>query len=196
MTVLPGYKLHQELEADVKQFLASLDYLTAEATYHSVMPDEVKRVLQNAYSATALCIRGRADRVAVHKAGGDVFEWEAKTHKSRSRHDMTIEALPLCHHLAKARLDVECLYCYRNLFKHQEAGFWVRELPPIRVVMIPGRWTEEKARWFKEKFVLYLPGVDVVRSGSNRGSGDPFAIVDESIVDVLPHWQKLILERT
>jgi len=190
----PDIEQHQRLEDDVSQFLIEQGFLVDDATYHDNMDERVVRVLQNIYTPTGLYLRGRADRVAVRGIPPMVFEWEAKTHVSRARHDITVEALPLCHHIVKARLDVKCLYCYRNEHKGHEVGFWIHDMPEPRIIMIPNRWRPTQQDWFEEKFREIIPGVDIRRIGRTRGANDPFVIIDESKIADMPHWKDLILQ--
>lgn len=186
---------HATLENDVTNFLVANGFATASATYHDVMPKEMTRRLQQITQPTALYIRHRADRIAIHNSLDLVFEWEAKTHVSRQYHDMTIEVLPLIHHLAKAALDVRCLYVYRNTYHGHDVGFWVHDLPiiPIRCAMIPGRWRGTWFRgWIMNLVEQWLPGVPVVETRGNAGSGDPFIIIDEQVVSGLLTWESII----
>lgn len=195
MQITPENQAHEKLEQDAKDFLSELGFLTDEATYHTVMNLEVKDRLSRIYTPTSLYLRGRADRIAVHKSLPLVFEWEAKTHESRNLHDMLLEALPLCHHLIKAQLDVECLYVYRNPHKNHEAGFWIKDIPTVRIIMIPSRWSGDQISWFTGQFKRFFPETDIRSTGSNAGSGDPFLIIDESTVTRLPHWKDCIRGR-
>ena len=192
MYITPENPAHEKLEQDVRDFLSELGFMTDESTYHTVMDPKVVDRLSRIYTPTSLYLRGRADRVAVHESLPLVFEWEAKTHASRNLHDMLLETLPLCHHLAKAQLDVECLYIYRNPHKNHEAGFWVKDIPAARIIMIPSRWDADQISWFKGQFKRFFPETDIRFTGSNAGSGDPFLIIDESIVMRLPHWKDCI----
>jgi len=191
--ILPGGPEHKKLEEDVQDFLQERKFIVTEATYHTVLPTIARVRLQEVYSPTALYVRGRADRIAIHKRRDIVFEWEAKTHESEEYHDMTLEALPLCHHLIKAQLDVECLYVYRNPHKNHEVGFWIRDLPAIRNIMIPERrWSSEQVNWFESQFRSLLPETKIIRITRSRGTGDPFLIIDESVVSKLFHWKDCI----
>jgi len=185
---------HQSLEVRIRTLLRDLGFLTVEETYHTIMPLEIKTALQNMYNPTALYLRGRADGVAIHPTLNIAFEWEAKTHVSTRYHDMTLEALPVCHHIAKSQLGAECIYCYHNPHTGHEKGFWSYNLPAIRELVIPGRWTDSQRLWFEVTFRKFLPGDITIRhTESNKGSGDPFIIIDESTVNELVSWRDLIL---
>ena len=192
MIASPDNTDHKSLEQTVNDFLTSAGFLTASATYHDVMPPELVRTLRNRRSMTAQSLRTRADRVAVHRSRPIEFEYECKTHLSDRYHDMTVEALPLALHVAKARYGVKCLYCYHNPHTGQELGFWVHDLPPIRELRMPEeRWNAEETAWFRAVFSDAFPDVKVIESFS-RGSGDPFAVIDEFTLSGLPDWRSLI----
>lgn len=193
MSITPDLASHKNLETDVSEYLTSKGYWIGDSTYHRVLPSDIKELLSTRYNPTALYLRGRADRIAIHKTHEAVFEWEAKTHTSKTRHDMTIEALPLCHHIAQASLGVQCLYAYRDGDLY-DCGFWVHEWEQldIRVIIIPGRWGREKADWFKVTFQAFFPKVSVCQTGGTNGSGDPFAVVSQQCVSQLPTWKQLI----
>lgn len=196
MSITPDIITHQTLESEATEYLNKNGYLVDAATYHTKMRREIVERLQRTYNPTSLYLRGRADRIAIHKIYPVAFEWEAKTHTSEVYHDMTLEALPLCHHISKARLGVECLYIYQDNYpRHEhEVGFWVTQLPPIREIKIPNRWDSATINWYRVMFGLFLPGVRVVEMGRGGGSGDPFIIIDESVVCNLKSWQELALE--
>lgn len=198
MAIMPSILSHKTLETDIAEYLDRKGFWVGAATYHEVLPDNIKRRLSAIYTPTALYLRGRADRIAVHKTGDVVIEWEAKTHTSGQRHDMTLEALPLCHHMDNANLGVICLYVYRDTDCGYECGFWTEQLNtrdvPVRVIMIPGRWNADQRAWYRKQFARVLPGVQIVDTGRNAGTGDPFLIIDESVVRGLPDWRCLIDE--
>jgi len=95
MQITPENQAHEKLEQDAKDFLSELGFLTDEATYHTVMNLEVKDRLSRIYTPTSLYLRGRADRIAVHKSLPLVFEWEAKTHESRNLHDNAVGGIAI-----------------------------------------------------------------------------------------------------
>ncbi len=189
--ITPDYIPHKNLETDVKDFLESRNYLIYEATYHAIATTEIRDILRTRFTPTSLYLRGRADRIAIHKTLTLEFEFECKTHISRDYHDCTIELLPLIHHLSKSKLGVKCFYAYRdNTFSPAiECGFWIDQLPKIREIWIPPRRTNN-IPWFDELARFWLPDIPVSHNAVG-GSGDPFLIIDESIVKSLPHWQLL-----
>lgn len=188
---------HAVLEKDVTAFLESHFYVTDAATYHEVFSAQMVERLKYQSNLTAQYVRTRADRLAVHH--NHCFEYEIKTHvrKDPRYQDMTIEALPMCHHIAKVQLGVSCLYCYRNPHSNNgtDHGFWVSDLPPVACIFIPPKWSSEQIAKFESIFGQYLPEIKIVRLRKHtRGGGDPFIKIEQSVVATLPHWKDLIQE--
>ena len=183
---------HTELEAEVTEYLIDEGFLVAQAPYHTTMDDKMVKALQNLYTPTSMYVRSRADRIAVRERPPLVFEWEAKTHASSYRHDCTIELYPVIAHILKARLDVRCLYIYRDPWKGYDFGFWIRELPEVRAIMIPDRWDDAWTSWYMSYCKRFFPKTPIRTGMRTRGSGDPFLIIDESIIKELPHWKEQI----
>lgn len=133
---------HARLERDATDFLHHQGFLVDDATYHDNMAENVVKRLQRIDNPTSLYCRGRADRVAVHHKHPVCFEFECKT-KSESRRDKPdafIEALPIAHHILKAKLGVRSLYIYRDDYMPLEVGMWAEDLMAlISVVRITPR---------------------------------------------------------
>lgn len=181
---------HDTFENEVTAWLESQDFFCHSATYHNTLPEPMTHRLQHCWTETAMYLRGRADRVAVHKVQPFVFEYECKTHDRPDKPNMALELGPLGFHLAKARYGVKCLYIYRH--NGRECGFWIHEMPPARVVMIPPKWTEDGMKYYAKFAAEFFPGVNVVSGLNSRGSGDPFVIVDASEVARLHDWHDLV----
>ena len=194
-SINPGNRDHAQLEDDVRQYLNALNYYTTEATYHSVMPEHICNRLSRIFTLGALYLRGRADRVAIHKTKDIVFEWEAKTHTNRKYTDITIELLPLLHHVNKSSLGARCLYVCRDTHLGRNCGFWAHETPRIREMhFINGKLSAKIERYIKKITQELLPETMVRNLSRNIGSGDPYIIIDSRIADKLPHWKDLISE--
>ena len=197
---------HKALEQDAIDLFKEYGFSISEATYHSVMDDSVVKILQDLWTPTALYLRGRADRVAVRKSPPMALQWEAKTHESKKYHDMTLEVLPVCAYLALCRLGIDCLYVYRDppTIKNKEIvhlgyekGFWICNIPDPRVIMIPQRWPTQALNqvWTekcKDRIRSFFPDTPIRITNQNYGSGDPFLIIDESVVVNLPDWREII----
>lgn len=210
--ITPDYKPHKKLESGVRDFLKSHNFLIYEATYHAVADKEIKDLLSTRFTPTALYLRGRADRIAIHKTKSIEFEFECKTHENPSFHDCTIEMLPLIHHLSKSKLGVKCLYIYRDDIPRVyrilegpkkglcdrtsipiECGFWVDQLPSVREIRIPPHERND-VDWFTKLARTWFPGVEINYKPIRGGTKDPFLIIDQSIIETYPHWQILIKE--
>jgi hypothetical protein len=185
---------HEEFQNEVVQWLENQDFIIVKQPYHDVMPDHVTRILQGRWSLTALYLRGRSDRLAIHKFLPVEFEWEVKTTPEKSNWlNCSLEAWPLVHHIAKARLGVDCLYLYKNLKTDEECGFWMNNLPEVHKVKIPPRPEYDDVRdLITDELRAYFPRARF--DGANvQGTGDPFVIILRSVIQRLPHWQDLIL---
>lgn len=179
---------HAKLEADVNEFLHCQGFMTASATYHTVMPKVVCDRLSRIDTPSALYLRGRADRIAIHNTHPICFEWEAKTRDPRTSYtNMAIEAFPLAQHIYKAKLGVRILYVYRDEASGIDCGFWAHALPPINRIIVPKRG-DGIAAYLSQAF----PGIGQVRS-ETRGSGDPFVIINFADVQQLGDWQMEIV---
>ena len=194
--VTPREEEHIKLQNEVGEYLQSLGFWIDSATYHDRLAKERADHLSGIYSLTALYIRGRADRIAVHSTRNVVFEWEIKTHKSPDKTDMSFEALPFMHHVQQGQLGVKCLYIYRNPFPNQilDIGFWIHDMPPIEAILIPDNpyYSSETHALIEETAQKLLFRTN--RTRPTKGSNDPFALVEEKYVRCLPHWKNLILE--
>ncbi len=193
-TIRPDYAPHQELQDDVDAFLRDNDFLCDEATYHAALSPDVGLLLQTRYDLTSLYLRGRADRIAIHATLPVTMEWECKTHLSRRYQDLTVELLPLFHHMVKAALGVECLYCCRNPHTGQDFGFWAHALPSVRDVRIPPRWPEQNRALLRLRAEKRFPSARIYEN-ETRGSDDPFIVIPYSVVRGLPDWRDLIMQR-
>ena len=195
MAITPEGSLHPGFESEVIQYLERHGFLTASATYHMVMPPEVVEILKRRYSPTALYIRGRADRIAISQPPRKFeFEFECKTHESKTRFDLCIEMLPFVHHLIKEALGVKCLYAYLDHMGRQR-GFWVGNGIPIRQVLIAEKWQSENDFFFPKIAKKFFPDSNLkFNMKSSMGTDDPFIVIDQSVVNQLPDWRALICE--
>lgn len=195
MTARTDDPRHAKLEDDVAEFLDSMGFLHDAATYHAAMRPEVVKRLQGLDTPTSLYLRGRADRVAVHKTLPICFEWECKTkaprwNDSRAGNgvDLTVEALPLAHHVMKSRLGVRALYVYRDEFQNIECGFWNHQLPPIRDL-----WVTPRGDGIKNYlFTVWPPDCFKYVFREVRNSNDPFVVFERSVILGLRNWRDQI----
>jgi hypothetical protein len=187
---------HAELQSDVMRFAESLGFITDEATYHTVMGPETVRRLQFLDTETTLYIRGRADRICVHKTQPIAFEVECKTKPpSSGGKDWTIEAHPLAIHcMLSVVAGVDCLYAYRDVVTGFECGFWCSEIPPIRDLFFTSRNPFLQPRI--EQMLWYgSTDYNIKKIQSGAGSNDHFAVIDISVARNLPNWRSLLTDR-
>jgi hypothetical protein len=194
LAILPSHQPHKNLEIEVGEFLESRGFYLSSSTYHDVMPDEISERLSRIYTPTSLYVRGRADKLAIHKTKNLVFEWEAKTHGGSPFHNMALEVMPFIHHLTRAQHHVKCLYCYRDPEMGYECGFWIHDHPQIKAIKLPRRWNGGLRRWFIEQFELFLPHVPVNDCKGTGGSDDPFLVIHEYYAKHLPDWRDLVVK--
>jgi len=168
-------------------------FYTFDLTYHSVLDDELKELVAHTFNPTTLHIRGKSDRIAIHYEYPISFKWESKTHESSKHHDMTLELLPLAQHIRNCAMGVRCLYGYRSPYDGRDYGFWAKETPRPRVVMIPtNRWTKEGVEYFKSIAELVFDPKTIKYISVSRGSGDPFVIIDKEEKEKMADWKDLI----
>lgn len=193
LKITPEYRHHVEYEKIVKEYLIDKGFLVGRATYHEVFDEEMKEILMSRCTPTALYLRGRADRVAIHKKLPLEFEFEIKTKMPGTLPDFTAEVIPFAHHLFKANLGVMILYVYFDPFRNLEKGFWVSDRPPIREIIFPNRWRGREKKILEIIINRTFGGKVPVRYTKWRyGSGDPFLIIDYEDVKKLPDWRKLV----
>lgn len=184
-----SYSRHTGLEARVTKYLEENNYWIGTCTYHTVLPERVAQALSRRFSLTALYLRGGADWLAIHRAKPIEFEWEAKSH-GPTGDDLLIEALPLVHHVQKARLGALVLYAFE--VGDLEAGFWAHQLPELRAFYMveDERYGPIKSRLLAmvKKFFPDVP----VRWAKNNRLRDPFVVIDRGVIRGLPHWKTLI----
>lgn len=192
--ITPDIISHKTLEKDVCDYLQSENFHCTEITYHSVMPKDIVKRLSGLFTPTSLCIRGRSDRIAIHKTEDKCFLWEAKTHSGGSApHNMAIEALPLCHYRLASKLGVKCVYIYRDASIEIEGAFLADYSIPVDKIIIPTRrLTEEGAKFYKETFEQEFPGVKQIPLDFCGGSGDPFIIIEKKNLSFLQDYKTLI----
>lgn len=174
---------HEVFENQMIAALIKRGYIVSSATYHETLPAQAVEILQRIYTPAALYLRTRADRIAIRR--DLVFEFEVKTHENKRYSDMTIEALPLLHHMMKLNLGVDCLYMYHNPFERLYRGFWVSGMPPIRDFRIPEntRYDDAAVEATKMHGGLLFSAKNIITSPvRGDGSADPYIIIDKADV--------------
>lgn len=190
---------HAQFQFVVSEFLQSEGFLTpAQITYHEAWSGsdlKAKEILQNRFSRTALNLRTRADRIAIHGELECEFEWEVKTKPARSAYDdLTCEALPLCFHILKSRLGVRCLYAVRHCRTGREFSFWADDefAKAVKSVKVPMRWSHIDIANYCADFHALFPNAAVNTMPRTNGSDDPFILVAAADTLTLPDWKDSI----
>lgn len=183
--VNPNDPHHAALEAEIIAHAIDHQWVIGEATYHSVMPDPVRRALQRCWDPAALYVRGRADRVAVR--GQQCVLFESKTNSGKHLR-ASIEALPVSHYV---RIGVPCLYVYRDIKDAFESAFWTTAMPRIDVVFIPADWSDPMKRYFRREFHITWPEADIQDlAWSVNGSNDPFMLISrDALAEAFVDWR-------
>lgn len=179
---------HAQLMADIGDCLESCDFDTHEMTYHAILPPATVQRLRRLDTNTALYVRNRADRFALHRRLPICFEFDGKTRNPRTPYEnCAVDAVQLAHHVLKAQLGVLVLYCYRDVALELDVGFWCHALPPLSCVMMTDRGLSIAG------LDGYLHGVyhDVpfAYTPSTNGSGMPFVLIERAVVAELPSWR-------
>jgi hypothetical protein len=192
MSITPASPRHKTLELKVSDYLKSKGYIVVSDTYHDVFDDGTIRLLSNRTNPTAFNIRTRSDGLAFHKTLSDCdFEFEIKTHDTNGE-DVCIEMLPLAiHKMMRLYFAVRCVYIIEDA-NRIERGFSVWNIPEIRVIFIPDRWTPEQIRFFKGVARHSFSSTQVQEIRTTKGSGDPFVVIDKKVVETLPDWKTVL----
>lgn len=188
--IKPGGK-HDEFEKLVSKKLEMMGFKMAKAGYHDVYSEDIVNLLRSRFSFTALYIRMRADRIAIHANLPIEFELEIKTNAGPHA-NMAIEAFPIAIHRLLEQYGVRCLYIYCDFVRNLEKGFWVEEMPMPSKIYIPDRWNNKKIQQFREFFTYVFPDIPIKLTKRKYGSGDPFLIIQEEKIYNLPNWETVI----
>jgi hypothetical protein len=186
-------KLHESFENRVYAELERYGFVVRDLTYHAHLDAEIVARLQRMRTPTALLVRTRADRIAVHQTHPIVAKIEVKT---SGYHDgsFAIEAFPLAVHILEAKtFGAACLYiCFQRTTQH-EFGFWAGEIQQhIDAVCIPPYWHAfvfEYPEWlcyaFPDTPIRWL-------RYTTDGSNTPYVILAPSAVRSMAHWKTVL----
>lgn len=189
------FETHDKFESVVRASFDARGFDTHDAAYHKNMPREMANLLRLLDTPTALLVRTRPDRIALHRIQAICCEFECKTPRT-SRANWAIEALPLANHILKSRLGALILYCYRDAARGVDVGFWCHKLPLISCVMMTPRGEEQGLKgYLRTVFTRDVIEQDVNFNFANcgygygNGTGTPFVIIGEATVQELRHWE-------
>jgi len=193
IAIRPDHAPHVDLLHTVERYL--IDHgatILPSLCYHDVLPVEIQTRLKCCLHPSAHYLRTRADRIVMtSEPEARLFEYDVKTAAARGadQQDMCLELTPTaCHVLLRHQID--CLFCYRHI-DGREYGFWCSDPPEVRSVFIPYR-NHQFFDIYHSMAVSAFPGSNVRRIGSTRGSGDPFIVIDQSVLATLSDWRSLL----
>jgi len=188
-------QLHDSFESRVYAELERDGFVVRDLTYHTHLGEELVARLKRVRTPTALLVRTRADRIAVHQTEPIVAKIEVKT-SGYANGSFAIEAFPLAVHILEAKtVGAACLYiCFQRTIGH-EFGFWAGEIGKhIAGIYVPPHWhafTEQFPEWLRCAF----PDTPVrwLRNPT-QGSNTPYVMIAPSVVRSMAHWQTVLHE--
>jgi hypothetical protein len=205
---------HDAFVAEVDQYARSCGLsFEGNPAYHDRLPEDVAERLSYDYSAAGLAERLRCDKRILNPATGMHMVMEAKTsYRPAGTAKYLFEAYQIGLH--KAMRD-GCLYAIRKVCgdESRDCGFLVggifgpAEIAEIRIPDLIWRngaclsrssgECQDSADFYRQAFADWFPGVRVRMTNiyeACRGSGDPYAVMDETFVAALPDWRSLLYE--
>jgi hypothetical protein len=188
-------QLHDSFESRVYAELERSGFVVRDLTYHAHLDEELVARLKRVRTPTALLVRTRADRIAVHRTQPVVAKIEVKT-SGYANGSFAIEAFPLAVHILEAKMvGAACLYiCFQRTIRH-EFGFWADEIQKhIMGIYVPPQWhafIDEYPDWLRCAF----PDTPIRRlRHSTLGSNTPYVMIAPSVVRSMAHWQTVLHE--
>lgn len=179
---------HNQFEAGACLEMNVLGFDVLSACYHEVFGALLTERLKAIDSATAWYIRGRADRVAIHRQLPLVFEMEFKSRRGTTD-GLMLPLVQFLHHVAQSALGVRCLYAAD--VNGKRVGFWANSAIPACWVAIPRKWGADQATWMYRMTKTYFPKITFQR-GDYNGSNNPFIVIDKEDVVKMPDWVGLV----
>lgn len=207
-------KRHDAFIAEIEQYAASCGCsFQGNPAYHDRLPDDQADRLGIDYSAAGLAERLRCDKRILNPVSGHHLMTEGKTsYRSSGPPRYLLEAYQIGLH--KVQRD-GCLYAIRKVCGSisRDCGFLVGsdfgrgQISEIRIPDLIWRnrqlvsrcagECEDNETFYRQAFDSWFPGVPVSRTNTMeacRGSGDPFAVMDDSFMASLPDWRVLVYE--
>lgn len=188
---LPEAVAHDQLEGELVPILAAAGYSTITNTYHNVLTPEEVDQLRRVYTPTALLVRTRADRLALHPGKKDCFFLEVKSPPATKK--LHLEALPVLSHVHEHLMfGAECMYVYRGpMSGGRIVGEYIEDLlPQVTTLTLTPR-----AKNLPNCFDNLPPHISIVRREKVFGSGDPFFSIPAEYVGRWKPLSQLLEER-
>lgn len=207
-------KRHDAFVAEIEVYAASCGCsFQGNPAYHDRLPDDQADRLKFDYSAAGLSERLRCDKRLMNPVNGLHIPVEGKTsYRPSGPAKFLFEAYQIGLH--KAQRD-GCLYAIRKVCGDvsRDCGFVVsgdfgcQQISEIRIPDLIYRHGEVVGRsfgecqdgidFYKNAFSEWFPNVPVRMTNTNeacRGSGDPYAVMDDAYMASLQDWRLLVYE--
>ncbi len=205
---------HDEFVAEIGEFASQYGCsFEGNPAYHDRLPvDQVDR-LKIDYSAAGLAERLRCDKRLINNKTGLHVCVEAKTsHRTDGPVTYLFEAYQIGLHKA---LRDGCLYAVRKVVGDfvRDCGFYVTNdfgsdhITEIRIPDLIQRGGSVVSRragecqdgesFYRDTFSEWFPGVEVTLTNTAnpcRGSGDPYAVMDDDFMHSNKDWRSLVHE--
>lgn len=207
-------KRHDAFVAEIEAYAASCGCsFQGNPAYHDRLPSDQADRLKFDYSAAGLAERLRCDKRIMNPVSGEHMPTEAKTsYRPTGPAKYLFEAYQIGLH--KVQRD-GCLYAIRKVCGDvsRDCGFRVSgdfgsmhineiRIPDLiwrngAVVSRSAGECQDGEEFYRQAFAEWFPEVPVKRTNTNeacRGSGDPFAVMDDCFVASLQDWRSLVYE--
>ena len=188
-------QLHDSFESRVYAELEQRGFVVHDLTYHTHLERETVDRLKRIRTPTALLVRTRADRIAMHQTMPLVAKIEVKT-SGYANGSFALDAFQLATHIIEAHtLGAQCLYiCFQRTVNY-EFGFWASEIRDrIAGIYVPPYW-HGFVREFPDWLLSAFPDAPVRwLTYETQGSNTPYVLMSPSTVRSLGHWQTLLCD--
>lgn len=207
-------KRHDAFVAEIETYAASCGCsFQGNPAYHDRLPSDQADRLRFDYSAGGLAERLRCDKRIMNPVSGEHLPTEAKTsYRPFGPAKYLFEAYQIGLH--KVQRD-GCMYAIRKVCGDvsRDCGFRVGgdfgsghineiRIPDLiwrngAVVSRSAGECQDGEEFYRQAFSEWFPGVLVKRTNTNeacRGSGDPFAVMEDRFVESLQDWRVLVYE--
>jgi hypothetical protein len=199
--ITPDHEPHEKLLRDVQAWLHERGFAFSSLAYHDVLKDAQPALadrIARMWDATAIVMRHRPDRIAVHGQLPLAFWWEGKT-KGKFAPSSEAIYVDLCTLIATYHRDpdLRTLFVHRNQHSGLEVGFWASDVPDLgaRVKISRAKWGDSTIAGWYARQARYIFGKNVsIGDHTGGGSGDPFVVIPHGQVVGLRHWTTLVEE--
>ena len=194
---MPDMQRHEQFLERIDGQLQEMDFnKSIPMGYHDIMPKETVELLKSRYDSTSLYLRGRTDRISIHKKKALTLIWDGKLHESKKYHDCCIEFYQFrTYFVLSDCCEVRFLYIYYTPFGEDKI---IKSFEPdnikIREVKVPNRY-EKRYDSIRSSVKKHLHIDDEIVNqckNSPYGSNDPYIIIDQSTLCELPDWKSII----